>query len=103
MNELWPSSRASSNTCARRRPDISTTSTSARRHAWQARLHGAPPLQRHGALAVVHKRAVAAEQRAVEVDVEAARAHPAGRLASGGGSGGGGAGRARERARARAV
>ena len=42
MKELCPSRRASSNTCARRRPDISTTSTPARRHAWIARTPRGP-------------------------------------------------------------
>src|ERR1700677_398590 len=37
MYELCPTSRASSNTCARLLPLISTTSTSARMHAWIAR------------------------------------------------------------------
>ena len=62
----WPSRRASSHTCACRRPDI--------RHDLdvgpQARLDRAHALERERALAVVQQRGAAAEQRAVEVEVD---------------------------------
>ena len=51
----------------------------------QARLHGAHAVDRHRSLAVVQQRGAAAEQRAVEVEVQAADAHATLRLANGGG------------------
>ena len=68
MYALWPIRRASSPTCAWRRPDISTTSAPARSQACSART----PCKRERLVGAAQQRRAGAEQRAVEVDVEAA-------------------------------
>src|SRR4051812_23745847 len=68
MYEDCPSSRASSIIWAWRRPDLITTSTSARKQASSARAGS----RLKGAVGVPEQRAGAAEQGPVEVRVDAA-------------------------------
>ena len=71
MYEVWPSRRASSITCARRRPDLITTSTPARWHASRARAGRSVKLPSPSR----EERGAETEQGAVEVRIDAAQRH----------------------------